>query len=317
MFDLSVSDEAVFESAIPVREFRAAPVADTGLPSTGAKVDGFRLETLFHVGTMTALYRATDENTGSPCTMIICRPHTSEGFRRSFILSRNLQVRIANPSLARITGGGTLQGDLPYAVRQYIPGKTVDSFLSVVNRFPPEVCRAVAATVAALFAEIADLVEEMCWAGYFRRCLWRVTLSDMVITPGGTLHLLAHGISHHFDVRLQQPDIADPPYSPTMDVTTILYALGVLIATMLDGNACDKGKWSGIIPDVDGDRDRAALRMVAVRCGVQFYGEPRMAVRPFSSLFELCDALAPPHRRQHVSDAATTIAAWFGGKCHT
>jgi hypothetical protein len=82
--------------------------------------------------------------------------HTSEGFRRSFILSRNLQVRIANPSLHALQAG-ELNGDLPYSVRQYIPGKTVDTFLSVVNRFPPEICRAVAVAVVELFAEIADL----------------------------------------------------------------------------------------------------------------------------------------------------------------
>jgi|GEM_PF-3832871 len=317
MPDLSVSDEPVFEPAPLVREFMAVPVADTGLPSPGTKIDGYSLETLFHVGTMTALYRATDEYTRSPCTMIICRPHTSEGFRRSFILSRNLQVRIANPSLARITGGGTLNGDLPYSVRQYIPGKTVDTFLSVVNRFPPEICRAVAVAVVELFAEIADLVEEMSWAGYFRRCLWRVTPGDMVITPGGTLHLLTHGISHHFDVRLQQPDIADPPYSPTMDLTTILYALGVLIAVMLDGHASAEGKWRDISPDSDSNRDRAALRMAAIRCGVQFYGEPKRVERPFSSLFGLRDALASPHRSQHDQNGAAIIAAWFSGKRNT
>lgn len=302
----------VFEPGNPERGFKTT--LDPGLPKPGETAEGYRLDSIFHTGCMTTLYRAVNEHTGSPCTVIICRQHSSREFRRSFSLSRNLQARIGSSSIARILGGGTLPGDIPYAVREYFPGKTVGSALSVTNKFSPEVCRAVASSVATILAEVADCVEELQWAGYFRRCLWRITPHDMVVTPDGMFHLLSHGISHHFDVRLLQPDLIDPPYSPTMDVTTILHALGVLIAVMLDGHACGEAECPNITADAD--RDQHALRLIATRCGVPFYGEQKTVVRPFSSLFELRDALASPRRRPDAPDSGALIAAYFAGKQH-
>jgi hypothetical protein len=290
----------------------AGPAVEPGLPQIGNNVEGYRIEELMHIGSMTAVYLGAAEATGVRSTVLICRPRSSVAFRRSFELSRNFQAKIDNPAVARIIGGGMWNTDLPVTIRQYIPGKTCLAYLAVAGSFPAPVCSAITGSIVKILAEIADCVEESRWAGFFHRCLWRIGPGDVVITPRGRLHLITHGIDHHFDVRLhRRPAGASdpPPYSPTMDCTTVIHSVGALLLSMIDGT--DSLHSSATTP-ATGNRDMKLLRAIALKCGVAGIDiEEKPSV--FTSLFEVRDALHKLPFRPARDDCANVIAAYFTG----
>jgi hypothetical protein len=297
----------------PATAAAAAPglPIDADLPRIGDTVEGYRIEELLHIGPMTAVYKGSAEITRTHATLLLCRPRSSAPLRRSFELSRNLQARIDNPAVARIAGGGTWRGDLPVTIRQFIPGKTIDAYLAVAGGFPAQVCRAIAGSVTAILAEIADLVEETHVAGYFHRCLWHIKPGDVVISPRGRLFLLSHGIDHHFDVRLyiRPADPTDrPPYSPAMDQTTVIHSVGALLKSMVDGADSLHGE-TPAAPRTD--REAEALRAITLRCGVA--GEGAKGA-PFTSLFDLLETLRTPQgRRSGSAGSEEIIAVYFAG----
>lgn len=277
---------------------------DPSLPLNGDTIEGYRIEELLHIGVMTAVYRATEKHTGKPCVIALCRTHASPAFRRSFELSRNLLAHIDNLAVVRCIGGSCYQ-NLPFIVRDWIPGKSVGTYLAIAGKFPAEVCLSIILITTTVLAEIADMVEECLWAENFSRCIWWIQPHDIIVSTAGVLHLLTHGISHQFDVRITQQDalaaVRPLRYSPVMDCATILHSAGILLSSMLDGCCFVQSESSG-----DGNNKLSReLHEAARKCRYEAAG--------FTSLHKLCATLCELHSRYCDTIAATIVRDYFTG----
>ncbi len=272
------------DSLKPVPEKENDIFYQKDMPVLGDAIEGYRIEELIHINSLLSFYRGKSETNPIEATIIVCRPETSASFRKSFELSRNLLARITIQTIPKILGAGVWGKDQPVMIRQYIPGKTLRNYLDIAESFPSYVCIAVAELVTEALAQISDAIEESRLAGFLHRCVWEIKPSDIVIDPSGKLFILSPCIDHSFDVRSYKTktDINEqPPYSPMIDNSTIIYSLGKLIINMLYGISP--------IPDRKKTKDDVQkLTALAEQCGVETGNSP---TGQFHSLFDFLDAI--------------------------
>jgi serine/threonine protein kinase len=166
----------------------------------GQVIDGFLIGERIHSGGMAQIYRVTYNNpTGAPdpgFPMVMKVPRMTQGDGAENIVSFEVEHQImqllGGPHVPRFVAAGDLL-TLPYLVMEYVPGRTLQSWLDDAQR--PDV-----ATLAQLGAATARAVHSLHKQNV---CHLDLKPANVLIKADGTAVLLDFGLSCH----AHQPDL--------------------------------------------------------------------------------------------------------------
>lgn len=166
----------------------------------GQTIDGFLIGERIHSGGMAQIYRVSYAAAGGPSDpgfpMVMKVPRMTQGDGGENIVSFEVEHQImqllTGPHVPRFVAAGDLL-TLPYLVMEYVPGRTLQSWLDAEQ--PPDV-----ATLARLGAATASAVQSLHKQNV---CHLDLKPANVLIKPDGTAVLLDFGLSCH----AQQPDL--------------------------------------------------------------------------------------------------------------
>ncbi len=217
----------------------AASLLDTSRME-GSRLGSYRLIREIGRGGMGSVYLASraDEEYESNVAIKVVRP----GFDTDFILrrfrrERQILAQLQHPNIGRLLDGGSMEGDIPYLVMEYVEGSRITAYaadhrLSVEDRI-------------RLFLPVCAAVEYAHRAFIVHRDL---KPGNILVDASGTPKLLDFGISKLLhshpldsaetqDIAMATPDYASPeqivgdPVTPASDV----YSLGAVLYELLTG----------------------------------------------------------------------------------
>ena len=212
-----------------------------GAFAPGTRLGPYRIEALVAEGGMGEVYRAerVDGHYEQTVAIKVLRPgyRTAEAVRR-FRLERQVLARLEHPDIAAILDGGATPDGRPYLVLQFVDGVPITEFC---RRLPVE-------ARLHLLSRVARVVQ----FAHSRLIVHRdLKPSNILVQADGSPRLLDFGIAKLLDpdaeeglrlatrpdTRLLTPEHAAPEQlrGEPVSTATDVYALGVLLYTMLSG----------------------------------------------------------------------------------
>jgi serine/threonine-protein kinase len=215
----------------------------------GEKLGSFRIQAVLGDGDMHVVYRAINETTGLPAAVKVLgsemakQGHAYERFRRE---SEILQ-QFRHPNIVRFLALGRFKGT-PYFAMEYIAGENLEQLLERRGRLP--------------WREVADLGVQICAALHYAHehgvVHRNLKPSNLMVSAQGEIKLIDFGIAKDLDATaltapvriLGAPGYIAPEQirgTPEVSHKTDLYALGIVLYQMLNGQPAFSGASAAVL----------------------------------------------------------------------
>lgn len=210
---------------------------------TGERLGAFELLDEIATGGMSTVYRgcrADGAYEQDVAVKLFNAGHMDASVRRRFDAERRILAALEHPGIARIIDGGTAADGTPYLVMERVDGEPVTRYcrrhrLDLTGRL-------------VLFGKICEALETAHRRGIIHR---DIKAGNVLVTADGIPKLIDFGIARvvagrgpevdlpetRWETRLLTPEYASPEQlrGETVDVTSDIYSLGVLLYEMLTG----------------------------------------------------------------------------------